>query len=72
MESYATKKMPFKFSMGEEEAEAESPMKETAEGEAATKTPEELGAAVKAAIESGDGMAICEAIKAVVAEYEAG
>lgn len=68
MESFATKKMPFKFSApGEADkgatAESAMPAEPT---EAAGYTPDELGSVLSEAIKSGSGDAVYEAVAKIV------
>ncbi len=49
---------------------SESAASESMEGETDGRTPEELGSALKEAMDTGDGMSICEAVKAIMSEYK--
>ncbi len=67
MESFATKKMPFKFSApGGVDSEASEPAVSSEATKAAEYTPDELGSVLSEAIKSGSGDAVYEAVAKIV------
>lgn len=69
MDSFATKKMPFKFSLGGKEATEPTGTVESVEpatDEAGEYTSDELGSVLAEAIKSGSGDAVYEAVAKIV------
>lgn len=66
--------MDFKASFtkpkGAKVTEPEEKATGTPDAGAEGRTPDELGSALKEAMDAGDGMSICEAVKAIMTEYK--